>query len=81
MATADETPSGIGRETDTRKWNPCGQDTQPTSKSPENKEFALAHSVNLRQRSEASMRIDAAATQPVLGILCHQVMPFPKHPK
>ena len=29
----------------------------------------------------ASMSIDAVATQRVFGVLCHQVTPFPKHPK
>jgi hypothetical protein len=27
------------------------------------------------------MRSDAVATQPAFGVLCHQVMPFLKHPK
>ena len=42
----------------------------------ERTDFTLASSMNLRQRSEASMRIDAAATQPVFGGLCHLLMPI-----
>ena len=61
--------------------SPWGQKTETTSKPTESTDFTLAHSMNLRRRSEASMRIDAAATQPVFWVLCYQVMPSPKHPK
>jgi hypothetical protein len=56
---------------------PFGQNTQPTSELLENTDFTLARGMNLRRRSEAWTRIDAAATQPVFGVLCHQIMPFP----
>ncbi len=46
---------------------PCSQKIEPTSKPHENKGFTLAHSMSLRRRSEASARIDAAATQPAFG--------------
>ncbi|GAG11057.1 unnamed protein product, partial [marine sediment metagenome] len=51
-----------------------GQTIEPTLKLPENTDVTLAHSMNLRRRSEESMRIDAASTQPVFGRLCHQLM-------
>jgi hypothetical protein len=53
---------------------PFGQNTQPTSEPLENTDFTLASSMNLRRRSEAWTRIDAAATQPVFGGLCHQLI-------
>jgi len=53
---------------------PWGQTIEPASKTLENTDFTLASSINLRRRSEAPMRIDAAATQPVFGRLCHQLI-------
>ncbi len=51
------------------------------TKPLENQEFTLASSLNLRRRSEASMRIDAAATQPVFGVQCHLLHTFVKRVK
>ena len=42
------------------------QVVEPPSKPLENSHFTLVSSMNLRRRSEASMRIDAAPTQPVI---------------
>ncbi len=53
---------------------PNGQNTQPASKPLGNTDFTLASSMNFRRRSEASMRIDAAATQPEFGSLCYQLI-------
>ena len=53
---------------------PWGQNTEPTSKPLENADFTLAHSINLSRRLKASMRSDAAATQPLFGGLCHQLI-------
>ena len=47
---------------------------EPTSNSRENTNFALASGVDLGQLSEASTRIDAVATQPVFGDMCHQLI-------
>ena len=58
---------------------PWGEEIEPRSKSLEDTDFTLACSMNLRRPSEASMRIDAAATQPVFGVLCHQVVPFAEY--
>jgi len=60
---------------------PCGQVIGPTSKPLENTNYTLASSMNLRRRSEASMRIDAAATRLVFGILRHQVMTLIGRPR
>ena len=57
--------------------SPWGQSIEPTSKPVENTDFTLAHSMNLRRRWEAWTRIDAAATQPVFRVLCHQVIRIP----
>ena len=57
-----------------RTW---GQTTEPTSRPLGNTDFTLASSMNLRRRSGASMRIDAAGTWPPhLGVRCHQAIPF-----
>jgi hypothetical protein len=53
---------------------PFGQNTQPTLKPLENTDFTLAGNQNLRRRSEASMKIETAGTQPVFGGLCHQLI-------
>ena len=55
---------------------PWRQRIEPTSKPLGNADFTLASSVNLRRRSEASMRIDMAATQPVFGVLRHLLIPY-----
>ena len=41
-----------------------GPKIEPTSKALEDPDFTLAHSMNFRRRSGASMRIDAAADDP-----------------
>ncbi len=46
---------------------PWGQKMSRHRNPLKSTDFTLAHSMNLRRRSEASMRIDAAATQPVFG--------------
>lgn len=56
-----------------------GQTIETTPTLLENKGFTLARRTNLRRRSEPSMRIDAAATQLVFGVLCHQVIRIAGH--
>jgi len=63
----------IGRAKDGygHNWVAFGHNTLPISKPLENTDLTLASKINLRRDSKASMRIDAAATQPVFGRLCH----------
>jgi hypothetical protein len=57
----------------------CGQIIEPTSKPLEKMDFMIASSMNFRRRSGASMGIEAAATQPGFGGLCHQLIRIAGH--
>jgi hypothetical protein len=72
-------PAAAGAaEKGARKPLPCGQGIQPTSNPFENKHFMLTPDMNLG-RWGTSMRIDAVATQPVFGVLYHQLIGIVEH--